>query len=169
MVLFDQSLKLVAFDRGAAAILNYPYLDGQQGLARAIPREVWDLLGGRKSRKTRSDVTKRLRSGDSEYLCRAYFVEPSSGNAAKPYVALHLQRISSGNDVVEDVALRFHLTEREKEVLSGISLGFTSNEIAEKLNISPHTVRSFFRLIMIKMGVTTRSGMLAALLPQGAG
>jgi DNA-binding CsgD family transcriptional regulator len=167
LVLFDQSLKPIAFDRGAAAILNYPQPpNGKIGLVTSIPREILDFIG-RSNPAAGTGVTTRVRSGRSEYRCRAYLVESSPGSVAKPIVALHLEKISSTSDVVREVGLRFGLTEREQEVLSGISTGLTSNEIAEKMRISPHTVRSFFRLIMIKMGVTNRSGITAAMLQPG--
>jgi len=41
-----------------------------------------------------------------------------------------------------------------------LSEGLTSKEIAVKMNISPNTVKAFLRFIMLKLGVTTRSGIL---------
>ncbi len=164
MVLFDQSLKPIAFDQGAAAILNYPDpRGGKAELAGSIPKEIWNLVSRHKS-SGRPVVTSRVHSGNNEYLCRAYWVESSSESQVQPIVALHLKKVSSANDVIQEVGLKFQLTDRELEVLAGISKGLTSNEIAASMKISPNTVRAFFRLIMIKMGVTTRSGITAAIL-----
>lgn len=44
-------------------------------------------------------------------------------------------------------------TEREKEVLDLIVLGNTNNEIAKKLNVSPHTVKAYKESIFYKLGV----------------
>jgi len=38
--------------------------------------------------------------------------------------------------------------------------GFTSKEIAQRMNISPNTVKAFIRLVMVKMGASTRSGIV---------
>ncbi len=38
-----------------------------------------------------------------------------------------------------------------------------SKEIAERLKISPNTVKAFVRLVMVKMGVTTRSAVVGKL------
>jgi hypothetical protein len=38
--------------------------------------------------------------------------------------------------------------------------GLTTKEIAARIRISPNTVKSFLRSIMLKMGVTTRSGIV---------
>jgi DNA-binding CsgD family transcriptional regulator len=58
----------------------------------------------------------------------------------------------------------YRLTEREAEVLEGISLGLTSKMLADRMNISPNTVNAFLRMIMIKLGVTTRAGIVGKLL-----
>ena len=38
--------------------------------------------------------------------------------------------------------------------------GLTSKEIAVRMGISPNTVKAFLRLVMVKMGVSTRSGIV---------
>jgi DNA-binding NarL/FixJ family response regulator len=54
----------------------------------------------------------------------------------------------------EDVPL---LTKRELEVLEKIVSGLIDKEIADKLHISEHTVRSHIKNIYRKMGVSTRA------------
>jgi len=41
-----------------------------------------------------------------------------------------------------------------------LTLGLTSKEIASRMNISPNTVKAFFRMVMTKMLVSTRSGIV---------
>lgn len=79
-------------------------------------------------------------------------------------IALHMQRDTSVPNAIEIVASQYHLTDREQEVLRGIAIGLTSKETAERMNISPNTVKSFLRIIMIKMGAATRSGIVGKLL-----
>jgi DNA-binding CsgD family transcriptional regulator len=38
--------------------------------------------------------------------------------------------------------------------------GLTNKEIGQRMNISPNTVKAFLKLIMMKMGVSTRSGII---------
>jgi DNA-binding CsgD family transcriptional regulator len=38
--------------------------------------------------------------------------------------------------------------------------GLTSKEIADRMGISPNTVKAFIRLVMVKMNVSTRSGII---------
>ena len=61
----------------------------------------------------------------------------------------------------EDVALtdRNELTEREKEVLRLIAMGYTSQQIAERLVISPHTVVTHRKNITRKLGIKSISGL----------
>ena len=54
----------------------------------------------------------------------------------------------------------FHLTEREREVVELLIQGLTNKEIAGRMNISPNTVRAFIRMVMGKLGVSTRSGIV---------
>jgi DNA-binding NarL/FixJ family response regulator len=48
------------------------------------------------------------------------------------------------------------LSEREREVLSLIGNGATNREIAEKLFISEHTVKSHIRSILNKLNISNR-------------
>jgi hypothetical protein len=47
--------------------------------------------------------------------------------------------------------------------------GLTSKEIANRMNISVNTVKAFLRLIMVKMNVSTRSGIAGKVARSGAG
>ena len=62
-----------------------------------------------------------------------------------------------------------HLTPREQETIQLLMEGLTSKEIAERMKISPSTVKAFLRLVMVKMGVSTRSGIVGKLLGSRTG
>jgi DNA-binding CsgD family transcriptional regulator len=81
-------------------------------------------------------------------------------------LAVYLEREQSVHAAVTQAASEYGLTNREHEVLKEIAVGLTSKEIAERMNISPNTVKAFLRMIMLKMGVSTRSGVIAKLLEQ---
>jgi NarL family two-component system response regulator LiaR len=59
-----------------------------------------------------------------------------------------------------DSAPRFHLTDRELEVLVLMAEGLTMAEIASRLVISPSTVKFHIANIQSKLGVNTRSEAL---------
>jgi DNA-binding CsgD family transcriptional regulator len=170
LVLMDLSLNLIACDRGAASILNYPAKpeSSPEVAATLIPLELLELLRSRKPTDS-GPLKTHIRIGLCEYVCRAYVLEGSDGIfVQQPVVALHLERDLSASDAAYEVGTRYHLTEREMEALKGILIGLGSKEVAERMNISPNTVKAFLRLIMIKMGVTTRAGIVAKVLQNRA-
>ena len=71
-----------------------------------------------------------------------------------------LERIAPKSVDISDVAQQFRLTQREQETVGLLTLGLTSKEIASRMNISPNTVKAFFRLVMTKMAVSTRAGIV---------
>jgi DNA-binding CsgD family transcriptional regulator len=98
-------------------------------------------------------------SGKRLYLCRSFRANALSNS--RPLVAVLLERVSAASISLTQVSERFHLTTREQEVLQYLSEGgLTTKEIAMRMGISPNTVKSFLRLIMLKMGVSTRSGIV---------
>ena len=160
-VLLDQSLEPVALDPGASAIFRYPAQPGSK--PEPALEEILTLIRLRKPSE-RSSMMTRLRVGDGKYVCRVYLLQPEQQFSKEPLLGLHLEPDLSAGDPVVAVAADYRLTEREQEALRGISMGFSSKELAVRMKISPNTVKVFLRMIMIKMGVTTRSGVIAKVL-----
>jgi DNA-binding CsgD family transcriptional regulator len=65
---------------------------------------------------------------------------------------------------LSQVCQQFNLTQREQEVLVHLLQGIRNKEIANRMNVSPNTVRAFLRLIMIKTGVSSRSAIVGKIL-----
>jgi DNA-binding CsgD family transcriptional regulator len=55
------------------------------------------------------------------------------------------------------------LSEREQTVTALICMQYTNQQIAERLSISPHTVKSHVRNISHKFGLTTKADLRQAL------
>ena len=70
----------------------------------------------------------------------------------------HLQRL------LLQTSQEFHLTHREQEVVRLLIMGLTNKEIADRMGISANTVKGFVRLVMLKMGTSGRSGIVAKVL-----
>lgn len=95
--------------------------------------------------------------------------EPSIGRDNSSFDAIYLN--DSQNQVIEKVRNTINsfnpeksnavssLTERETEVLKLVSLGNASKEIADKLNISTHTVITHRKNITEKLGIKSISGL----------
>jgi len=58
----------------------------------------------------------------------------------------------------------FNLTEREREALEYLLQGLSNKAIANRMNISPNTVKAYMRTIMIKTGATSRSAMVGKII-----
>jgi DNA-binding CsgD family transcriptional regulator len=163
LLLMNQTLERVALDRGAVAILNLPAPPGPKAdPASCVPKPVLDLI--RRNVHEMLQVTMYFPIDEQAYVWRAYWVDAQNGFIREPMVGLHVERVVSDRDPIFEVANRYNLTERERETLCGISMGLPSKELAQLMGISPNTVKAFLRMIMIKMGVTTRAGIVANLL-----
>ena len=165
MVLLNESLKVIACDRGAVALLSSEEpTDGAEVSSLRVPREILEeLQEGKTAGKTSCEL--QFRVGANDYVCRAYLLETRSGYLTElSFMALHLQRVAGAQEAIQEAISSYHLTEREEQTLKGILMGLSSKEVADQMSISPNTVKAFTRLIMIKLGVTTRWGIIAKIL-----
>ena len=105
----------------------------------------------------------RFMSGKRHYTCRLFPVSPCARNAQEPAMALLIERNPVSANFLE-MAEEFRLTPREDEAVQHLGLGLTSKEIGARMGISPNTAKAFLRLVMIKTGVTTRSGIIGKFL-----
>jgi DNA-binding CsgD family transcriptional regulator len=60
------------------------------------------------------------------------------------------------------------LTDKEREVLGELAAGLTTDEAAQALHVSPHTVRSRVKNALRKMGAKTREQAVAIAIREGA-
>jgi DNA-binding CsgD family transcriptional regulator len=164
MIVVDLSLQPVALDRGGEAILNQlnEEVSDKSSPFRLPPEILETLRAGAPSELTAT--TMRVCASDTQYSCRVFLMKPQNGTIGESLVAIHLKREKSVGEAVRGVGCAYHLTAREQEAVIGISMGLTSRQVADRMNISPNTVNAFLRLIMVKMGVTTRAGVVGKLL-----
>ena len=166
LVIMNMSLELIAADGGATAILSG--LSQDQGLTTEqelrIPEEVREALASRRAAGLPTTGAITFRIGAQSYNCRAFMIQSNESAKTPQMLALYMQKDSSVTDAIDVVAAQYHLTDREQEALKGIAIGLTSKEMADRMNISPNTVKSFLRIIMLKMGAATRTGIVSKLL-----
>jgi DNA-binding NarL/FixJ family response regulator len=86
----------------------------------------------------------------------------AGGSPISPLIARRLlSRFNEAAAVKAPDALA-GLSEREESVLSLITKGFSQNEVAARLGVSAHTVRTFVRRIYTKLGVKTKAEAIQA-------
>lgn len=160
-LLLDASVSPLWFNAEAIQILSYP--------EQPISARHRDILLARKIRSSliieqglrESRFVTEFRSGKRRYLCRALAVDPHGKGPLRPSVALLFEREPCGLMAMSKVSEQFHLSPREREALEHLVQGMSSKEIANRMNLSPNTVKTFLRLIMLKMGVSSRTAIVA--------
>jgi DNA-binding CsgD family transcriptional regulator len=162
VVLMDMSLQLIASDQGAAQILEaeQPVNPAREDLGLVIPEGILREIRNRTQTGT-SDRTLYFLIGRRKYRCRSYLLRPK----LKPAImAVHFDTEELTSDPIAPIAAEYGLTDREHESLRGIALGLTNKELADRMQISPNTAKAHVRLIMLKLGVTTRGAILGRIL-----
>jgi len=109
-------------------------------------------------------VQAAIRAGFSGYLLKdipaASFVRVlrriEHGGPVGPPRLTRSRKRDAGGGTTEDRLVIRHLTPREREVLELIAAGLPNERIAERLGISPHTVRSHINSILSKLQLRSR-------------
>ncbi len=155
LLLLDASFEPLYANDDVVELLAYP----------KSPREIGSLDGfvAEQIRSVifndRSSPAPEFLSGKRRYRCQAFSVKSNSADPSDATVVLFERGPRESIDVAQ-IAAQYHLTERERETVGFLVEGLTSKAIAGHMNISPNTVKAFIRLVMVKMGVSTRSGIV---------
>lgn len=156
----DAALKTVSANLFGVQILTFPTKPEKlKRLDVFLPDKVRATLVDRQS-SDGLEFVKEFTSGNRIYSCRTFRLD-TPVNGVRPPIALILERTwSGGSAAFSETCERFDLTQREGETVELLWQGLTSKEIANRMSISPNTVKAFLRLVMVKMGVSTRSGIV---------
>jgi DNA-binding CsgD family transcriptional regulator len=112
---------------------------------------------------------REYQSGRRRYICRKFEIDCNGRYSLQPAVAMLFERTATPDLALEEVCRQFDLTQRERETVELLVQGLTTKEIANRLSISPNTVKAFVRIVMVKMSVSTRSGIVGRLTGARAG
>lgn len=164
LILLGEGNSPVAFNQAALQILAYP----------ADPSRIYqpllfvrDKVKFRLARATATNQCKfvtDLMSGRRKYNCRAFELNLDGSKHDMVRTALLLDRQSHVGNGLGGVLKQFNLTPREVETVALLVEGLTSKQIAERMKISPNTVKAFIRIVMVKMDVSTRSGVVGRII-----
>jgi len=163
-LLLDDKMNLIAANDPALQILCFPSGADRIKQPRVfLADRVRTTLFDHKSRD-RAAFVKEFRSGRRRYICKSFRVNGEGYYPVQPAFAVLLERdASSSANALAEIAEQFDLTQRERETVEFLLQGLTSKEIASRMQISPNTVKAFLRLVMVKMKVSTRSGIAGKL------
>lgn len=162
LVVVDASLGLVASNDEAIQILTFPQHPKKiRDLTGWLANKIRSTLVDRRSPGAASFVSE-FQSAKRTYLCRCLQLSlaETAFVSTSPTLVLMLERKSNGTIAMAEISKRFGLTAREQEAVQLLVEGLTSKEIAVRMKISPNTVKTFVHMVMVKMGVSTRSGII---------
>ena len=162
-LLLDTSQNVIASNPEAVQILSYPSKPDRIKqlnvfLADRIRTVLVDHTFG-----DGNAVVKEYQSGRRRYICRRFSIDCNGRSTMQPAVAMIFERTATPDQALEEVCRQFELTQRERQTVELLVQGLTTKEIATRLQISPNTVKAFVRIVMVKMGVSTRSGIVGRL------
>lgn len=160
-LLMDSSLRPAWCNAEAVRILSYPDKVAKLTHSNVLllaAKIQWSSVS--RHAPGESPFVTVFHSGRRRYFCRPFLVDSYTGNPSRSYIAVLLERRPSGLAPLSEISRLFNLTEREREALEYLLQGLSNKAIANRMNISPNTVKAYMRTIMIKTGATSRSAML---------
>ena len=154
-LLLDAAFEPIYANDDVVELLTYPQSPREiESLDRFVAEQIRSVVFN-----DRSSPAPEFLSGKRRYRCQAFSVKSSSADPSDATVVLFERGPRESIDVAQ-LAAAFHLTEREQEIVGFLVKGLTSKAIAARMHISPNTVKAFLRLVMVKMGVSTRAGIV---------
>jgi len=163
LLLLDTFLRPLYANDEAVLILSYPQTPRGNGhVANFLKQRIDSMLPKRNGSPDRTFSGEFL-SGRRHYQVRLFALKSNLQNHSGPTLAVLLEREREHPDLLR-AARKFRLTEREKEALELLMQGYTTSQIASRMDISPNTAKAFLRSVMFKTGASNRSGILAKIL-----
>jgi len=162
----DASLKLLFANNEAITILTYPG-QSSQSLAEVFHKKILPALcstQGSQINRNRGQAVIKLKSGRRTYFCHTFLLNNNGKSFNGTATLVVLERVTSGPVALSQVSQQFHLTHREQQAVALLLQGLSNKEIAVNMGISANTVKAFLRMATIKMGVSSRSGIMTKIL-----
>ena len=159
-LLLDSSLVPMYVNWHAVQILCYPQMPkSSQTAVTALKKPLRALLQDHLPDLGHPSFVEFL-SGRRRYLLKAFCLDSFMKGRWRPAYAVFMERGHHPMLDLANIQNEYGLTNREIQTLRFLLGGLTSKEIASRMNISANTVKAFLRQIMLKMGVTTRAGII---------
>lgn len=167
VLVLSSSLDAVAYNSEALQILAFPNSPGRiKSLSSFLAGRIRSKLSTSSSTEGQQFVSE-FKSGTRTYQCRAmslYAGEMGMGTGETTIALLLERRPATALSLKRRIWKEFDLTQRERQTVDLLLQGMTTKEIAHSMKVSPNTVKTYLRLIMTKMKVTTRAGIIGKIL-----
>jgi DNA-binding CsgD family transcriptional regulator len=105
-----------------------------------------------------------LDSEKRKYVVKATALSGSSASQGEKQYLFVMERVSAGSANLPMIFRKYKLSVREQEIVRLLLTGGSNKEIADRLRLSENTIKGYMKLLMRKLGVNNRAGIVAALL-----
>jgi DNA-binding CsgD family transcriptional regulator len=157
-LLLDAGLNPIASNDLALQILSFPSgVDPIKQTDIFLADRVYTILLDHK--QGRRALVNEFKSGKRRYTCKTFRLDRNGHYPIQLGFVVLLERDAAASTGLTEICEQFDLTQRERETVGFLLQGITNKEIAARMKISPNTVKAFLRLVMVKMNVSTRSGI----------
>jgi DNA-binding NarL/FixJ family response regulator len=142
--------------------INLPDISGID-LCKKINKEFQGIkILGISTFGERSYISRMIENGASGYLMKnaseaEIWEAIQTVMAGKLYLSVSMENVLKSNNNYAEIPA---ITKREKEILSLIAEGYTTNQMAEKLFISPLTVESHRKNLLMKLNVNNTAALI---------
>ncbi len=161
LLLLDRFLRPLYANEKAVSILCYPKSPRRnKRLGHFLVHRIDSLLSMQDGSLS-SRVSNEFASGKRHYQVRVFKLKPHLRNSLAPTLAVLLERKHRASLDLLQIGQKFRLTQRQTEALGHLMQGYTTKQIARRMEISPNTAKSFLSSVMFKSKACNRSGILA--------
>lgn len=109
-----------------------------------------------------NDFIDILQSHKRRYAVRGMVM--SCGEAGEEQFLYLLERVCNDNINLQKALRQWKLSPREQEIVQLLIDDRCNKEIAKALNLSVNTIKGYLKLLMLKLGVNSRAGVVGRLL-----
>ena len=166
VLLLDDDLKLQGFTQAARewfAILKAR----EKAEHTPLPTHVYAVVGRLLAAEAGDDPTRparvRVRATDARWA----IIEAARMEGVANAIAVSVHG-ASAEDVLALVARAHGLTARERELVALVLEGLDTRELAERMFISPYTVKDHLKSVFDKLGVHSRRELVTGMFGQAA-
>jgi len=129
--------------------------------------------GAKEGSETRDTTEARFlevfQSQRRRYAVRGVLLSPHSSSEPKSgsgHYLFVLERIVPDTMNLVSRFRQYHLSPREQEVVRLLLADLSNKEIAQALGLSLNTIKGYLKLLTRKLGVSSRTGILARMLSE---
>ena len=166
LLVADSSLRPLLTNLEAITILTYPG-PPSQSLINVLRKKVGPTLVNNHNSPNAQNGTHglmELKSGRRTYFWRAFVLNSIGKDRNDTATLLVLERGMPPPVALSEVYGQFNFTHREQQSVNLLLQGLSGKEMAEHMGISANTVKTFLRMAAVKMGVSSRFGIVAKIL-----